>query len=468
MTAPVLPAGPVPFVTFWGAAQSVAGSMHVVEVAGRLLLLDCGLVQGRKADAVRRNNNFPFHPPHVDAVLISHAHIDHCGNVPNLVRQGFRGPVYCTPTTADLAAVMLADSAKIQEEDSAHLNIRRQYAEPWVQPLYTGADAARTQGHLRRIEYDAPVEILPGVRARFDDAGHLPGSAMIHLEIALAGRTFTLSYTGDMGRRALDVLPPPAPVPPADVVLAECTYGGRTHPPLAATLAALAEVAERVFHRRGKLLVPAFGLGRTQLVVHHLLDLMRDGRAPRMPVYVDSPLATAVADVYHRHPEAFRVDLPGDQDHVRYVGSFDESLHLRRQPGPCAIIAGGGMCEGGRIVHHLEQHLHDPDSAVVLVSFQAPRTLGRQLLDRTPTVHFLQRNWPVLAEVVHLEGFSGHADHEDLLGQLAPLATTRSRIRLVHGEPSAAEALAADLRSHGVADVSAPSPGDRQAVVSQD
>jgi len=451
-----------PSITVWGAARTVSGSMHLLEATGRSILLDCGLVQGRRGEAERRNSSFPFHPSRIAAVLLTHAHIDHCGNLPGLVRQGFRGPIYCTPLTAELAAVMLADAAKLQEEESAHENIRRHYAEPWVQPLYTTADAARATGLFQAVPYGHDLEIAPGLRAQFVDAGHLPGSAMIALNVDYEGRRYTATYTGDLGRFGQSVLPPPAPVPPAPLVLAECTYGGRRHPAEGETLDRLAAVVERTAQRGGKLIIPAFGLGRTQVVVHSLLTLMRAARLPPLPVFVDSPLATAVAGVFRRHASAFAVDLPGDQERVTYIQSIDESLALKERPGPCVVVASGGMCEGGRITSHLVRCIADADCCIALVSYQAARTLGRQLLDHPPVVGILGKSLPLRAEVVHLEGFSGHADHDDLIRHLSPLAPLNPRIRLVHGELAAAETLAAALSERGLTDVAVPSPGDRE------
>jgi metallo-beta-lactamase family protein len=461
MAVPAPPSAP-PSVTVWGAARTVSGSMHLLEVAGQSILLDCGLVPGRRGEAERRNSSFPFHPSRIAAVLLTHAHIDHCGNLPGLVRQGFRGPIYCTPLTAELAAVMLADSAKLQEEESAHENIRRQYAEPWVQPLYTTADAARAAGLFQGVPYGQVLEVAPGVRATFVDAGHLPGSAMIALEADHAGRRCAATYTGDLGRFGQAVFPPPAPVPPAPLVLAECTYGGRRHPAAEQTSEKLAAVAAQTAQRGGKLLIPAFGLGRTQVVVHSLLTLMRAGRLPQLPVFVDSPLASAVAAVFRRHPAAFAVDLPGDQDQVTYVQSIDESQALTERPGPCVVVASGGMCEGGRIVSHLVKCAADADSCIALVSYQAARTLGRQLLDHPPVVGVRGKVLPLRAQVAHLEGFSGHADHDDLVRHLAALAPRNPRIRLVHGELAAAEALRSALLERGLTDVAVPSPGDRE------
>lgn len=458
--APTTPAA-VPSVTFWGAAQSVSGSMHLLETPAGLVLLDCGLVQGRRGEADRRNGSFPFHPKKLAAVVVSHAHIDHCGNLPTLVRHGYRGPIYATPLTVELATVMLADSAKIQEEESAFANIRRRFVTPMVDPLYTGADAARTTGLFRSVAYDAPTEILPNVTLSLSDVGHLPGSAAVLLEITIGADRYRTLYTGDLGRLALDVLPAPKKLPAADLVLAECTYGARQHPSVAETLDKFCAALKVTAERHGKVIIPAFGLGRTQLVVHFLRTLMQSKQAPKIPVYVDSPLATSVADVFRRHPQAFRVDLAQDESWVRYVSSFQESMNLLDRPGPCVIIASGGMCEGGRIQHHLSRTIDDPSTTIVLVSYQASGTLGRQILDRPPRVHFLGKDWPLWSDVLHLSGFSGHADRDDLLTHLRPLAQRNPTICLVHGELAAANTFAAELQSLGFDDVRIPAPGDR-------
>jgi metallo-beta-lactamase family protein len=260
----------VPTVTFWGAAQTVSGSMHLVEVSGRKILLDCGLYQGKREEARLRNAHFPFHAQQIDAVILSHAHVDHCGNLPTLVKKGFGGPIFCTPATRDLIALMLVDSAKIQEEEAAHANIARNYAHPWVQPLYTRADVDAAVLQCVAIPYGQTAEVVPGATFKFADAGHILGSAMTHLTIRHAGRDSTLTYTGDLGRQGMPLLPPPAPVPPADLLVCECTYGGRTHQPIETAAQELCAAVQRTLERGGKALIPAFSLGRTQLVVHYL------------------------------------------------------------------------------------------------------------------------------------------------------------------------------------------------------
>jgi metallo-beta-lactamase family protein len=467
------PADPVLRVTFLGAAHTVTGSMHLVEVAGLRLLLDCGLFQGRRAEARRRNSQFPFRPKDVDAVLLSHAHVDHCGNLPNLVKQGFTGPVYCTPATRDLLAVMLADSAKIQEEDASYLNRHRDKGEPKVEPLYTQRDVYTTLRACESIPYDRPFDLHRGVTFRFADAGHLLGSAMISLHAAPGGREVSLTFTGDRGRPGTPLLRDPAPVPPCDLLISESTYGGRTHPPADLLADTLGEVVRRAAGRGGKLLIPAFSLGRTQTVVYFLHQLISAGRLPDLPVYVDSPLAADATEVFRLHPECFDEQtallLQDDPDlfggkRVRYVHSVQESKSLNGKPGPCVIIAASGMCESGRILHHLAHNVEDPRCTVLIVGYQAPDTLGRRLVEHRPEVRILDRLLRPRAEVVVMNGFSSHADRNDLLASFAPLAGRTRAVRLVHGDPDQSESLADALRAAGFPDVAVPQPGDSVAV----
>jgi metallo-beta-lactamase family protein len=459
----------VPTVTFWGAARTVTGSMHRVDAAGRTLLLDCGLFQGHRAQSLLRNREFPFRPRDVDAVLLSHAHIDHCGNLPNLVQQGFAGPIYCTPATRALAAVMLGDAAKIHEEDAAYLNRKRASGDPKVEPLYGGREVYRTLLRLQAVPYDTPVTVAPGLEATFVDAGHLLGSAMVSLVIDGPGGGRRLTFTGDLGRPGLPILRDPAPVPPADLVLSESTYGGHTHEPVEETAERLGEVVRQTAGRGGKVVIPAFSVGRTQTIVYFLHQLLSAGRLPDVPVYVDSPMAARATEVFRAHPECFNDqalallrDHPGlfGEGHVRYVEKVHESIALNDRREPCVIIAASGMCEAGRILHHLRHSVEDARNTVLIAGWQAPDTLGRRLVERRPEVRILGRTFPLRAEVVVLNGLSSHADHGGLLRSLAPLAGTARQVRLVHGEPDRAAALAEGLRAAGFADVAIPDRGE--------
>lgn len=445
-----------PTVTFWGAARCVTGSMHLVQACGRSLLLDCGLVHGAAAQA--RNREFPFRPKDVDAVLLSHAHLDHCGNLPNLVRQGFSGPIYCTPATRALAAVILGDSAKIQEQETG----------PETEPLYTGRDVYRTLLRFEAIPYDTPSAVAPGLEAEFADAGHLLGSAMIGLRIDGPGGERRVTFTGDLGRPGLPILRDPAPVPPADLLITESTYGGRTHGPVEDAAERLGEVVRRTADRGGRLLIPAFGVGRTQTVVYHLHQLASGGRIPDLPIYVDSPMAVRATEVFRAHSECFDEDARHrlechelfGEGRVRYVEKVHESVAINHEPGPCVIISASGMCEAGRVLYHLQRVVSDPRGTVLIAGYQAEGTLGRRIAERRPEVKILGRTLPLVADVVVLDGLSSHADHGSLLRQLSPLAYTARKVRLVHGEPEPAAALAAGLRDIGFADVEVPERGE--------
>jgi metallo-beta-lactamase family protein len=415
--------------------------MHLVEIGSQRLLLDCGLVRGSRDSAFPRNTLFPFDPAGLDAVILSHAHSDHCGNLPNLVRQGFRGPIYCTPATRDLTALMLADTTRIHEDDAA--------------PAASG-DAGRAIDHCIPVPYEHEWAIGGDIQLRFLDAGHILGSAITVLTFRHAGRTQSLTFTGDLGRRGVPFLRPPPPVPAADLILCECTYGGRRHDSLDTMAAKMSKVVRGTLARGGKVLIPAFSLGRTQVVLHFLQRWMRDGILPRLPIYVDSPLAADIAGVYQLYGDAFEHLPAAGLPPVHYCRSPEEAREVSMLPEPCVLVASGGMCDGGRILAHLRLHLDDPRCSIVLVSYQAPLSLGAQLLQMRPTVRFHGRTWNKWAEVASISGFSGHADHDDFLALLGPALGQTGKIRLVHGEPPQAEALAADLRKMGFADVAVP------------
>jgi metallo-beta-lactamase family protein len=450
-----------PAVTFWGAAQSVTGSMHLIEFDRCRVLLDCGLVRAHPPESRLRNRHFPFAPATIDAVVLSHAHVDHCGNLPNLVRQGFGGPIFCTPATRDLIAVMLDDSARIQE-DLAQVEQVVGAAPNDRGPLYTKYDVQQTLRQCITVPYEQPQRVLPNVRLRFLDAGHILGSAVVALTIGLGMHEYRISFTGDLGRRGLPFLREPTPVPAADLIISESTYGGRTHDSVENMAARMGEIVRRTVARGGKVLVPAFSLGRTQVVVHYLRRWMADGILPRLPLYLDSPLAVRIAEVYRRYPEHLREEESGPP--VQIVATPEETQDLLTRPEPYLVVASGGMCDGGRIMPYLRQFLDDPRTSLVLVSYQAPHTLGAQLLERKPTVRFHGRRWNKWADVIELNGFSGHADRNDFLALLGPAAAETGRVRLVHGEVVQAEALALSLREQGFRDVAVPAWQESVAV----
>lgn len=463
------PALPEPSVTFWGAAGTVTGSMHLVRAGGKSILLDCGLFQGRRAESFQRNRDFPFKAKSIDAVILSHAHIDHCGNLPNLLRRGFSGPIYCTPATRALAAVMLGDAAKIQVEDAAYLNRKRTKDEPKIEPIYDARDVFRTLTRLQAVRYGARVSIGHGMEAVFSEAGHLIGSAAVHLKCNGKSGDKSITFTGDMGRPELPILRDPEPLPAGDLVITECTYGGHTHEPVTETVERLGDVVSHTADRGGKVLIPAFAVGRTQTIVYFLHQLISAGKLPDIPMYVDSPMAARASEVFQSHPECFdeetaklfeaHPDMFGSR-HVKYIESVHESIALNHRHEPCVIIAASGMCEAGRILHHLKHNLDNPKNTVLIAGYQAEHTLGRRLVERRPEVRILNQTVPVRAEIVVLNGLSSHADHGDLMRMLGPLKDTAKHTRLVHGEPNRAEALGTALKAAGFADVVAPARGD--------
>jgi metallo-beta-lactamase family protein len=447
-----------PSVTFWGAAREVTGSMHMVESNGFRLLLDCGLYMGKSRYAQNRNRLFPFPPESIDAVVVSHAHIDHCGNLPNLVRQGFEGPIYCTPATKDLMAVMLADSARIQKEEAENGDDVG-VDESSTGLLYTGVEVEETLRRCETIPYGESRSLHSGMVVRLIDAGHLLGSAMIHLQIDTPAGTKRVTYTGDMGRSDLKFLKPPSDLPAADVILCESTYGGRTHAPVEEIAEKLRRVVKTTAEREGKVLIPAFSLGRAQIVVNFIRQWMHEGLLPRLPLYVDSPLASSIAAIYDLHPNLLDPSAINGASHdvpLQYVRRREESTALSKSRGPSVLVASGGMCEAGRILNHLENNIDDPRNSVVLVSYQAPGSLGQKLMERGPTVRFRGRKWNKWADVFDVSGFSGHADREELLRQLRPHAEHQPRIALVHGDIEQSTLLSESLMDEGFREVDVP------------
>lgn len=460
-------------IQFWGAAREVPGSMHLLEVNGRRILLDCGLYQGRRKLAFERNRNFPFDPSSIDAVVLSHAHIDHCGNLPTLVRAGFRGRIWATPATRDLCEHMLVDSAHIQKSDVRFVNRKRKRkGQRPFEPLYLIGDARKALKRFRPVHYGRVFEPAPGVRATFIDAGHILGSASVVLDLTENGHTRRLVFSGDIGRRGLPILRDPQIPRDADYVIMESTYGDREHEPPSQAQEYLRECAGKTFASGGKLLVPAFALGRTQEIVYRLNELWERGDLPPMDVFVDSPLAINVTEVYARHPECYddemlnavATDSDGDPlgfGRLRYVRSAEESKTLNGRKGPAIIIAASGMCEGGRILHHLRNHLGKPNTTVLFVGYQAQHTLGRRLLEGNRDVRVYGVPVTVRARMERADAYSAHADRTGLL-DWAEAVREQGRVTrffLVHGEEDSALALARDLESRGTADVQVPERG---------
>ena len=445
-------------IAFFGAAETVTGSQHLITVNEQRILLDCGLYEGKRDEARRRNQDLPFAARLVDTMVLSHAHIDHSGNIPNLVRHGFRGKVVCTEATADLCRYMLPDSGHIQEEDVEYVNRHRaRNGEPPVDPIYTREDAVRSLRNFEGIGYDEPYQLVPGVSLTLYDAGHVLGSAIVALDFEAEKRR--LVYTGDLGRPQVPLLRDPTVLPAADILIIESTYGGRTHPPQEDSETRLKETIVRTAKRGGKVIIPSFAVERTQFLVFLLHKLYEKGLLPDIPIYVDSPLAVDVTEVFRRHTDYFddatqkylaKLGPEGDIfgfRRLQYIRDVEESKKLHTRRGPCVIISASGMAEAGRIQHHLKNNIEDPNNTIIIVGWMAPNTLGHRLVERLPMVKIFGREYRRRAEVVTLNGFSGHADQPDLLDWVRGFRERPEKIFVVHGEPEGSEALAARLRN---------------------
>ncbi len=459
-------------IAFQGAAQAVTGSRHLLRGAGRSWLFDCGLAQGHRDEADRLNRSFRFDPATLDAAVVSHAHLDHVGNLPTLVARGFAGRIHATPATADLASVLLSDSAFLMERDVDRVN-RHRPATP-RQPLYTPADVERTLPRFQNHGYRKPWDLFPGVQAQYFDAGHILGSALTVFELGEGRERFRLGLSGDLGRPKRPILRDPETLPGVDALVLESTYGDRLHPPADQTERELAEVVRRTIDRGGRLLVPAFAVGRTQELVATLHALLERGAIPDVPMYVDSPMAREATATYKRHPECFDAETaaafangqgaPFGFARLRYVATPQESRTLNDLATPCIIIAASGMCEGGRILHHLRHGLPEARNTVLFVGFQGEGTLGRRLREGAETVNIFGEPVTRRAEVAGLDGFSAHADQGEILAWVARIDPAPRVIFLVHGEPAPAEALAARLRDTAQATVHVPVPGEEHAL----
>ncbi len=452
-------------LNFDGAAQTVTGSQHLLDVNGARLLLDCGMYQGHRAESYARNRSFAYDPAMVDAVILSHAHIDHSGNLPNLIKQGFTGKIYTTRATADLGDIMLRDAGHIQESDAAFLN-KKHPDQPPVEPLYTMADAEEVAGHFYSVEYNQRFDPVPGVTAQLFDAGHILGSAGMLLELTENGRTVRLWFSGDIGRLNLPLLLDPVLPRPADYLLMECTYGNKPHNDPHEAFDAFRQVVSRTVSRGGKVIIPAFAVGRTQELVFDLNELVFKGDIRHVPVYVDSPLAVNTSDVFRRHPECFDEETKTfvqQSKHpalefrdLTYIRSVDESKALNERKDPMIIIAASGMAETGRILHHLRNNIGDPRNTILIVSWQAPDTLGRHLADGDKHVRIFGEPYNVKAEVTSIGGLSAHAGQDFLVQYATKLKGQARKVFLVHGEREPAEALTARLNEQGMSDVYYP------------
>lgn len=453
-------------ITFNGAAQTVTGSQYLLEANGARVLLECGLFQGRRAEMYERNRNFRFDPRKLDAVLLSHAHIDHSGNLPNLVRQGCTAPIYATPATADLADVMLRDSGHIQEADAIFINKRKvKRGEAPIEPLYTEEDAAQVAPLFRPQEYNQPFEAAPGVTVEFFEAGHILGSAAIRLEVREKGRTTRLWFSGDIGRRDLPILRDPVLPSETDYLMMECTYGDKPHRDPTQAHTEFREAILRTVRRGGKVIVPAFAVGRTQELVYSL-HLMNAAGTLSVPIYVDSPLAFNATKIFEKHPECYDEQTlqfirlgkhPALQfGDLHYIQNVEESKALNEMKEPMVIISASGMAEAGRILHHLKNNIEDPRNTVLIVGWQAPNTLGRRLAEREREVRIFGETYFRRAEVVTIGGLSAHAGQDLLVSYAEAVKKHLKGIFLVHGEARAAAALQEKLNGRSAARIYYP------------
>lgn len=462
-------------ITFHGAASEVTGSMHLIEVNDQRILLDCGMYQGRREETYERNLKFSFEPKTVNAVVLSHAHIDHSGNLPNLVKQGFAGNIWCTAATRNLCVYMLMDSGHIQESDVQYLNKQRAKDDlPPVEPLYTRADVQVALGQFIGVGLHRPISVADGVHATFYNAGHILGSAFVALDIKefATGKSWRVIFSGDVGRPNMAILKDPELPDAADILILESTYGNRIHQSHDDAQKTLRNVIRDAARRRGKVIIPAFAVGRTQEVVYALNQLTSAGDIPTVPTFVDSPLAVSATEVFRMHPEEWDAEVrvlldagdranPFDAPNVEFVREAVRSKQLNYLNGSAVIISASGMAENGRILHHLINNVEETENTVLFIGFQAENTLGRKLLEGARRVKILGGEYDVRARVMSIDGYSAHADQAELLAWVRPLDRARlQKVCLVHGEPDATSTLTDKLRAADFKQVVTPKRGE--------
>lgn len=442
-------------IGFFGAARTVTGSQHLIRVNGHNILLDCGLYQGKRSESYDRNLNFPFEPTSIDICILSHAHIDHSGNLPNLVKQGFKGDIICTSATRDLAATMLPDSGFIQERDAEYVNKRhKKQGKALVSPLYTHADALATLRQFTTQGYHRRRQIADGVYLTFYEAGHMLGSCIVQLEIddSVSGKNQTLVFSGDLGRKGIPIIRDPEIIAGADILIMESTYGNRLHEPYFESENKLRQIVNDTVQRGGSIVMPAFAVGRTQQLVLSLHQLVEKGEIPHLPIYVDSPLAVNATSVFQLHPECYDIETrtfmteygvrnPFGFDDLTYIRRVEDSKQLNTKKDPHIVISASGMAEFGRIVHHLKNRINNPQNTILITGWQAPNTLGRRLVEGVDPVRIFGKEYAVSAHVEVLNGFSGHADRDELLAWVSAMQNKPSHTYLVHGEMNSASAL---------------------------
>ena len=459
-------------IQFFGAARTVTGSQHLLTINGKKILLDCGLFQGRRKDTYEKNKNFKFDPKEIDAMILSHAHIDHSGNTPHLVKDGFNGPIYTTSATIDLCKIMLEDSAYLQQRDIEWLKKKKKKHIP-EEPLYSIEDVEDTIKKFIPVEYNSATEIFPGIVAYFQDAGHILGSAGILLEIEEEkGKKIRFGFSGDIGRPEMPIIRNPDFFRDLDILIMESTYGNRLHTQTDEVEEEVARVVKEVFDRRGKIIIPSFAVGRTQLLVYVLHKLFDQNRIPEIPIYVDSPLAVKATKVFEEHPECFdretnRIFLESGDDpfgfgRLKYITTVDQSKELNEIKDPMIIISASGMAEGGRVLHHLANNIGNPKNLVLFVGYSAEHTLARRIMDGIEKVNILGEKHSVKCKIKTMDYFSAHADQNELIDYLRLNPANRLKnIFLVHGEEEQALPLREKILQKGYKNVDFPLSGEK-------
>ncbi len=447
-------------IAFLGAAQKVTGSKHLIETNGFKILLDCGLHQGRRSETNELNSAFPFNPSEIDAVILSHGHADHCGMLPLLVKSGFRGNIYASPATVDVAGYIMRDSAKIQEQDASYHNTHLRPGEDPISPLYSTEDVEQAVAHFVPVPYFLHskewTRLNEQVRFKLYDAGHILGSSIVLLEITEDGKTKTVAFTGDIGHKDTPLLRDPENIAePVNILISECTYGNRVHKTLEEAKANLAKLITLAFEHKSKIIVPSFSLGRTQELIYILHQLTDSGTIPRLPIYIDSPLAANLGDVFIKHAEEYNTSTwkdfakPGEPPlafhNLEYTHSVEDSKRLNTLPGPFMVISASGMCEGGRVVHHIKNNITDEHAIIMFTGYQAEGTLGRKIIEGVSPVRIMGEEYPVLAHIVKFNEFSAHADQDQLLEYITNLHGLE-KVFLVHTEASQATSFAPILK----------------------
>ncbi len=456
-------------ITFFGAVREVTGSMHLISVNGSQVLLDCGLCQGKRKEAFERNRNLPFDAASIDACVLSHAHIDHSGNLPTLVNRGFSGKIFATPATTDLCDIMLRDSVHLQLKDVEYVNKKRaKQGKNLFEPLALPQDVDRTMKLFESLPYQTGREVVPGLKITFHDAGHILGSAVTTIDFDENGKTSRLLFTGDLGRKDMPIIKDPVVVHDVDYLITESTYGSRSHPPRKDVSGALKKLVLEVARRRSRLLIPAFSVGRTQQVVYFLRELYEAGEIPQIPVYVDSPLSSRATDVYEKHQEcydaeALKVVLEGDEPFtfrgLTYITDVQDSMALNDAKGPLMIISASGMCEGGRILHHLKNSIEDERNIILFVGYQAENTLGRRIVEHREPIRIFSDGYTLRAKVYSMNALSAHADRNELLDYFREMKSNVRRAFVVHGEMNEAQPFSQALRQLDISDVHIPDRG---------